>query len=106
MARPQKLLTKALLKKLPPLGATEEQGMDALALVKFFYPDFSWTWYGVEFDGEDIFFGLVEGFETEMGTFSLSELKANRGKLGLPIERDKWFQPVSLRELYEKRGYY
>jgi hypothetical protein len=105
MARPQKLLTKALLKKLPPLGATEGQGMEALALVKFFYPDFSWTWYGVEFDGEDLFYGLVDGFDVELGYFSLKELQENRGKLGLPVERDQWFQPVTLRELYEKRNY-
>jgi hypothetical protein len=29
--------------------------------VKFFYPDFSWTWYGIEFDGKDFFYGYVEG---------------------------------------------
>ncbi len=63
------LLTKGLRKKLPRLGETTEEGMGALALVKFFTPDSSWTWYATEFDGDDIFFGLVDGFELEFGTF-------------------------------------
>lgn len=42
-----KLLTKALLKQLPPLYATEGQS-DPLIICKFFYPDFGWTWYVVE----------------------------------------------------------
>ena len=33
------LLTKAIRRKLPPLYANEEQGTDALAIVKFFTPD-------------------------------------------------------------------
>jgi len=37
--------------------------------VKFFSPWMNWTWYAVEFDGKDIFFGLVEGFATEWGYF-------------------------------------
>ena len=73
----------------------------AIALVKYFTPDSSWTWYASEFDGEDLFFGLVDGFETELGYFSLSELKQARGSLGLPIERDLYYQPKTLKELIE-----
>ena len=29
---------------------------DPLVICKFFTPDSSWTWYGLEFDGQDIFF--------------------------------------------------
>ena len=68
-------------------------------IVKFFYPDFSWTWYGIEFDGEDTFFGYVAGNFPELGYFSLNELKSNRGKLGLPIERDYYFSPKPLSEI-------
>ena len=98
------LLTKELRLKLPKLGETSEQGMDALAVVKFFTPDSSWTWYATEFDGEDIFFGLVDGLYLEFGTFSLSELQKVRGKLGLPIERDLWFEPTPLAVLMEKHS--
>jgi DUF2958 family protein len=96
------LLTTAIRRKLPPLYANEEQGTDALAIVKFFTPDSSWTWYASEFDGEDLFFGLAVGVEPELGYFSLSELQAVRGKLGLPVERDRFFTPTPLRELLEK----
>ncbi len=93
------LLTKEVLKKLPPLYSQEEKGLDAVAVVKFFTPDSNWTWYATEFDGEDLFFGLVDGFEKEIGYFRLSELKSVKGTLGLPIERDMYFKPKTLKEL-------
>ena len=93
------LLTKEVLKKLPPLYSQEEKGLDAVAVVKFFTPDSNWTWYATEFDGEDLFFGLVDGFEKEIGYFRLSELQSVKGALGLPIERDMYFKPKTLKEL-------
>jgi hypothetical protein len=92
MTRDQ-LLPPEILARLLKLGATEGQ-KDPVAQVKFFYPDFGWTWYAIEFDGTDIFFGLVDGDEKELGYFSLSELLENRGKLGLEIERDLHFEPT------------
>ena len=85
--------------RLPKLYSNEEKGLEALAQVKFFTPDSNWTWYASEFDGEDIFFGLVSGFEVELGYFSLKELDEARGPLGLPIERDLHFEPKTLGEL-------
>jgi len=96
------LLTGELWNKLPKLYECEEQGLNALALVKFFTPDSNWTWYASEFDGQDIFFGLVSGLEVELGYFSLSELQSVRGPLGLPIERDLYFVPQTLQDLMEK----
>lgn len=93
-----KLLTDELLKALPPLGTTAEE-QDPTVQCKFFYPDFSWTWYAIEYDGEDLFYGFVDGFEQELGYFRLSELQANRGKLGLPIERDRYFKPCAVSSL-------
>src|SRR4051794_5095363 len=95
------LLTPELRSKLPPLYVTEN-AKDPMVWVKFFYPDSSWTWYGIEFDGTDTFFGLVDGFEVELGYFSLTELLNTRGKLGLPIERDLYFSPCRLSELRAK----
>ena len=77
-------------------------GLEAIAPVKFFTPDSNWTWYASEFDGEDIFFGLVSGLEVELGYFSLKELQEVRGPLGLQIERDLYFEPRTLKELLEK----
>lgn len=90
--------------KLPLLYSGEELGLLALALVKFFTPDSNWTWYASEFDSEDTFFGLVSGFEVELGYFSLAELQSARGPLGLPIERDLHFKPQTLNELQEKHN--
>lgn len=93
------LLTKEIIKKLPRLYEQEDKGLKAVAYVKFFTPWSNWTWYATEFDGEDIFFGLVDGFEKEIGYFYLSELKSICGPYGLKIERDLYFKPMTIREL-------
>lgn len=109
-----KLLTKANLKALPPLYSNENVA-DPIAVVKFFDPTGSWTWYateagGITEDGADVpladpatvdvrFFGLVDGFEEELGYFTLSELQSARGRLGLGIERDRHFPPTPLSQL-------
>ena len=93
-----KLLPKKVLELLPSLGSTEGQ-KDPKAVVKFFTPDSSWTWFGIEYDGTDQFFGLVDGFERELGYFSLKELLSVRGHLNLPVERDLYFEPTPLSEI-------
>ena len=98
----ENLLDDESREKLPPLYSGEEQGLDALAQVKFFTPAGSWTWYASEFDGDDVFFGLVNGLELELGYFSLKELQSVKGPMGLPIERDLNFEPTSLGELKKK----
>lgn len=95
-----KLLTKELEAKLPPLYSQDGKGYEALAYVKFFTPDSSWTWYATEYDPKErICFGLVEGFERELGYFSLDELESVKGALGLSIERDLFFEPTRLKDL-------
>ena len=96
-----KLLTKANCKALPALYTQESKGDDAIAHVKFFTPDAQATWYATEFDGDDTFFGYCDlGYGSpELGCFSLSELLKVRGKLGLPIERDRYFKPTTLAEV-------
>ncbi len=94
------LLTKEIRKKLPKLRETEGQGDDAIVIVKFFDPTGSWTWYAVEGepilddDGKEVdfqFYGLVKGFEDELGHFNLKELASVKGRFGLGIERDMYF---------------
>jgi len=97
-----KLLTQEIKRKLPPLYSQEDLGGNALAHVKFFTPDSSWTWWAVSGsqEGDDfIFSGLVHGHCRELGYFSLSELEGVRGPLGLPIERDLYWQPKTLEEI-------
>lgn len=95
-----KLLTKAIEKALPKLYATDGKPF-APVVVKFFDPTGSWTWYAIEgeFDRELntwCFFGLVEGFEKELGYFTLDELQHAKDGIThpfkrLPIERDLHF---------------
>lgn len=44
-------------------------------------------------------YGLVDGLDEELGYFSLRELQEVRGALGLPIERDLYFEPTMLAEI-------
>ncbi len=57
------------------------------------------TWYANEFEGEDIFIGLVIGLEIELRYFSLSDLKSIIGPLGLLIEHELHFDPMTLQVL-------
>ena len=101
-----------MLRQLPALYS-QEDNPDPLVVCKFFTPDAGWTWYAIEgspvdkegyYDTEKdkvdfVFFGLVSGVEVELGYFSLSELKTIRGRLGLPVERDRFFTPTRLSEV-------
>lgn len=93
-----KLLTAELRRQIPPLYSTEKES-DPTVQAKFFTPWTNWTWYVTEFDGKDRFFGLVQGHETELGYFSLSELEAIDGPYGLRIERDIHFKPCPLSKV-------
>ena len=72
---------------IPALGAT--QGVtaydEALAVVRFCSPFSSWAWYVTELDpATGHAFGLVVGFEVELGFFNLVELAG------------RWWGPVPL----------
>ena len=101
------LLTSAIKKAFPEWTSTDGEGSgkgdDARIVVKFFTPDSSWTWYACEFDGEDTFFGLVRGHETELGYFSLNELESVTGPMGLKIERDRHFGKHTIGDAREAR---
>ncbi len=90
-----KLLTAELREKIPQIRSQENED-NPMVQAKFFTPWSSWTWYVIEFDGEDDFFGYVDGHEAELGYFSLKELEEIQGPFGLGIERDIWFKPAPL----------
>ena len=95
-----KILTKAILKKLPNIGDNEKNNKEHIAHVKLFGGS-SWTWYITEYDPiQNLCFGLVDGFEKELGYFSLTELlELKFPPFGLPIERDMWFESTPIEEL-------
>lgn len=95
-----KLMTKTLAKKMPKLYGTEYMPLeDKVAVAKFFHPASDWTWYAIEYDGNDLCWGLVSGNEEEFGYFSISELESIHGPFELSVERDIYFRPVRIAEL-------
>lgn len=114
-----KLLTKNIEKQLPPLYS-QSKNLDPIVYAKFFSPVSNWTWFVTEgsfvcscckcFDCEGcngaskdsyMFFGLVVGFEKELGYFDLQELEQVKLPYGLGIERDLSFKPTKLSQIKE-----
>lgn len=94
------LLSISLINKIPPLYGQDGKGSNALAFVKLFTPDSNFTWYITELDPEEgLCFGLIDGFEKELGYFSLNEIEQIKGPMGLEVERDVSFQPTKLKNL-------
>lgn len=109
------LLTKELEQVLPPLYSMKNV-KDSIVWARFFAHGRNWSWYpiegsrrkekeailvdGKEIYGDMIFFGLVDGFEQELGYFSLAEIESIKTKSGYPIiKRDLSFKPIPLSEL-------
>ncbi len=103
-----KLFTKEQRERLLKNGRDQQKvkgtkaEKDFWPVVKLFYPAGAATWLLTEIDpeDEDIAWGLCDlgmGFP-EFGTVSLSELQNFRGRFGLGIERDRYFEakaPIS-----------
>jgi hypothetical protein len=99
-----KLFTKqneTKLQKQYPKGS-DMDNQDVVC--KIFDPTGSWTWYIMNQDpnNPDYLWGIVKGFEVEMGSISKAELENLRGKFNMPMERDKYFSPINAKEVWEK----
>ncbi len=101
--RRHKLMTKELGEKIPALYANENApDYDAVvAHVKLFSPYADWTWYVTEWNpqtGEC--FGLVDGFEMELGYFDLTEMAEAKVRGVVPaVERDLYWKPKTIGEI-------
>ena len=88
-----KLITATLRRRLLANGA--RPGADHVPVLKLFDPAGSATWLFTEMDpkGADRLFGLCDPGQghPELGAASLAELARVRGRLGLPLERDRHF---------------
>ncbi|MDN5100372.1 DUF2958 domain-containing protein [Aliarcobacter butzleri] len=89
------LIPQEIKELIPKLYETEEQN-DPIAYVKLFLD--AWTWYITELSiDNNICFGyVISPFESELGYFSLNEIKSIKGSLGLSVERDLSFKPTKL----------
>ena len=102
--RGHKLMTVELKKQLPTLYSQEEIE-DPMVLIHYFNPYGSGDWFGIEFDGEDRFFGYACIHCCELGYFSLKELEeiyVTQGGYEFPLERDLYWKPKKLSEIQEK----
>jgi hypothetical protein len=93
----------------PHLNGRELPDTEIKVWLKYFLTGGSWTWYAVSASrdpdtGDVQFFGLVVGLETEFGYFWLSEIKAVSNAFGLGVERDLYWDPITLAELKGRLG--
>ena len=95
-----KLLTDKQLQSIPELYASTIL-KDPICRFKIFLPNSNWTWYIIEIDKSDYntCYGLVDGFEQELGYFTLSELESVKGLFGLKVELDRNFKPTKLSKI-------
>jgi hypothetical protein len=72
-----------------------EADIDFKPVVKLFTPDAQCTWLLTELGNDDIAFGLCDlGMGTpELSFVCMREIRELRGPLGLPVERDRHFEP-------------
>jgi hypothetical protein len=89
---------------VPPLYS-QENTPDPIIHARYFDPTGEFTWYVLEYserapDGaERLCFGWVDGFDMELGYFSIAELESTPVRLGLRIERDLYFTPCPVSKV-------
>ena len=95
------LLTKAIEDKAQAQFHIGNDLEKQVVVAKFFNPTGAGTWWFINQDPEDpdYCWGICHIFEWEIGSFSKSELVEFRGRLGLRIERDLYFEEVNAKEL-------
>ena len=103
-----KILTQEVLNAFAKQGyCGDKQMKDIKIVLKLFNPTGAGTWYIYEKEDDDIYWcfaNLGDPEMAELGTISMQELMAFRGKFGLGIERDMSFKPLSmtLEEVWNK----
>jgi len=109
------LLPQSILDQLTANGRANQERIEACEdaidfppVVKLFTPDGGATWLLSETEpgDPDIAFGLCDlglGYP-ELGSVRLSVLKAHRGSLGMPIERDLHFEADAPLSTYAERA--
>ena len=100
--RGHQMMTKKLASQIPKLYSQEEVS-DPTVVAHYFTPYGRGDWFVIEWDGQDMMYGLADLGYPELGYFSLNELEsARRGGLPL-VERDLYWTPVPLSEVQKTR---
>ena len=105
----QKFLTKEITSKIPALRGQEKKGDNAIVYAHYFNPTGQGDWYLTELDqAENMAFGLCCIQEAELGYVDLNELSAVKVRIGLKIERDIHWTPITLaqvKKIVRGKGY-
>ena len=96
-----KLLTKANIKSLPTLDETAKLGIAEQTVYVKLFGGSSCTWYLTSYDEENNeafgFVNLGDSQMAELGYIDMNEIeKLKIQPFGLPVERDRWFDPMPL----------
>lgn len=93
----QQLMTEEIAKTVPRLY--EQDGAeDPTVYAHYFSCVNGWDWWLLEFDGTDEALGLVEGYDDELGYFSIKEMAELNRQMGFAaVERDEHFSTGILR---------
>ena len=94
-----KIITKAIENAFAKQGYTgNKETKDIKIVMKLFNPQGAGTWYLYEKEDDDIYMAFCNLNDPEMaecGRISMQKLMSYRGRLGLGIERDMRFDPLS-----------
>ncbi|RGW69579.1 DUF2958 domain-containing protein [Collinsella sp. AF11-11] len=92
----QQLMTVEIAKTVPGLYG-QDGAEDPTVYAHYFSCVNGWDWWLLEFDGTDEAFGLVEGYDDELGYFSIKEMAELNRQMGFAaVERDEHFSPKPL----------
>lgn len=92
----QQLMTREIAKTVPRLYG-QDGAEDPTVYAHYFSCMNGWDWWLLEFDGTDEAFGLVEGYDDELGYFSIKEMEELNRQMGFAaVERDAHFSPKPL----------
>jgi hypothetical protein len=95
-----KIITKEIENAFKKQGYTgNKSAKDIKIVLKMFNPTGAGTWYIYEKIDNDTYMAFVNLGDidcAECGTVLMSELLAFRGRFGLKLERDKFFEPMSM----------
>jgi hypothetical protein len=104
-----KILTQAILNKLPKIGDTSELASNEIKVhLKIFNPYGAGTWYITEYDPDTKeafgYVNLIGSDMAELGYIDMDELLKYRNRMGLGFERDAHFGNHTLDEVMKSGG--
>ena len=93
-----KLMTKEIQKKAEKQYENGSD-MEQMVVAKFFDAMGDWKWFLMNTEpGTDYAWGIVKGFEVEMGSFSIDELQSMSPR----IQRDLYFEPMKAKDVWKQ----